>query len=220
MTALSGTLLDIIDRRIDAALDRRAMRLQWGTVTSANLVLLDGDTAPLPASTPTLVPLVAGARVAVDRNGTALRIIGALPVGGAVTAGPLQVAALSHVACSTLLDVPSGPNTLVPGLTTTVRNPKPTNALVRIDFTADCQAISDGFDTGVLNVYEDGSATSPNTQIIFRAGAGARLTLANTLVKQITPGNHTFSIWAGKTVGGGTFRIWNIHSTLTVTVYA
>lgn len=51
---------------------------EWGTVNENGQVLLDTDTQTLPDDTTSLVPLVPGQRVRVDRQGTFLCIAGAM----------------------------------------------------------------------------------------------------------------------------------------------
>lgn len=65
------------------------MQMRWGTVNAAGTqVMLDGDTVALPAQTVSLVPLVPGSRVAVDRHGKTTRITGT--VGGVGGAGAVD----------------------------------------------------------------------------------------------------------------------------------
>lgn len=60
------------------------MTPKWGTVLSDGRVLLDHEGQPLPATTPSLVHLYPGLRVAVDSYGQSKRIIGGLTTGGVI----------------------------------------------------------------------------------------------------------------------------------------
>lgn len=60
---------------------------ELGTVTSDFTVLLDNDTEPLPATTSSLTPLIPGSRVYVDRQGTYIRVTGALSQGSRLVVG-------------------------------------------------------------------------------------------------------------------------------------
>lgn len=60
------------------------MTPKWGTVLSDGRVLLDHEGEALPASTPSLVHLYPGLRVAVDSFGHSKRIIGGLTTGGQI----------------------------------------------------------------------------------------------------------------------------------------
>lgn len=61
------------------------MTPKWGTVLSDGRVLLDHEGEALPATTPSLVHLYPGLRVAVDSYGHSKRIIGGLTTGGYIS---------------------------------------------------------------------------------------------------------------------------------------
>lgn len=56
---------------------QKAVSWTWGDVNADGLVLLEGDSEPLPPSTDSLVELVPGARVLVMRQAGGLVVVGA-----------------------------------------------------------------------------------------------------------------------------------------------
>lgn len=215
MTALSQTMIDIIDARVQAALDKRALRLVWGTVQTDGTVLLDGDTVPLPATTPSLVDLVPTTRVAVDRQGLATRIVGTLGAAGAV-----RTLAHGYAVSTSSLTVPFGSNTAVPGLTVTVTNPLAVDAQAMLRTVADVESTTAGYGVAVGNFYVDGSPVPSGPQVLHAAAAGTRLTIGQLCRTTIAPGEHTYDIRFGKLINGGAVTVAAGHSTLEVSVLA